>query len=304
MADGRVYPSDQRQYQVDYSSELSGEMPRPPKYSTSDSSGEMPRHHPPYAKNHNFTSSSEFSGDMRPPRLPPKHHVVQIPKDQVFKTPPPENARLQKIYAARMKNKRNRSCFCIFRYLCSVILILVLVIAIAAGVFYLIYKPTIPKYTLSNLTVKNMNLSSSNTFTFSPEFDATVTAENSNSKIGIDYKGGSDINVYYDNVKFADGSWPEFYQPAKNVTVLVLPIKGSGIKLSVPMRDKMVSDEKNGNVPLNLNMKVPVRIKVAQFSTWTINVFVSCDVSLNTFGAGSKLVSKTCKVKVNGFIKF
>ncbi|KAJ4819898.1 hypothetical protein LUZ62_032464 [Rhynchospora pubera] len=288
MADPRVYPTDNRpDYHVDYSSDMSGEMPRgggQTRYNySSGSSGEMPR---------------------QPDPKPPKHHVVQIPKDQVFRTPPPENARLQKIYAARAARKRNRNCFCFFKYLLSTILTIVLVVAIVAVVFFLFYKPKIPKYTLSSMTVKNFNVSAPNTLTFSPDFEAIVTADNPNSKISIYYEDNSDITVSYKDVNLANGAWPKFHQPEKNVTELVVSVKGSGIRLSESLHDDILQNEKNGAVPLNLDMKVPVKIKAGAISTWTFNVLVSCDVTLDKLAAGSTIVDKSCSVKVHAFNKF
>jgi hypothetical protein len=308
MADGRVYPSDNSpEYHVDYSPDMSGEMPHgggQTRYNySSGSSGEMPRQ--PDSKSTN-DSKQDFSSEMSSmPRNPQKHHIVQIPKDQVFRSPPPQNARLQKIYAARAARNKNRNCCCFFKYLLLTILFIVLVIIIAASVFYLLYKPKMPKYTINSLVVKNFNISMPNIFTFSPEFEATVTAQNPNSKISIYYEDGSGITVYYKSVPLANGVWPTFHQPANNVTELVVPVKGSGIQLAKSMHDEILQNQNSGAVPLNLNMKVPVKIKAGSITTWTINVFFSCDVTVDKLAAaGSTIVDKSCSVKVHVFNKF
>lgn len=307
MADGRVYPSENRpEYHVDYSSDMSGEMPHgggQKRYNySSGSSGEMPRQPDSKSTNH---SKQGFSGEMTLSRNPQKQHIVQIPKDQVFRTPPPQNARLQKIYAARATSKRNRNCFCLFKYLLLTIISVVLILTIAATVFYLIYKPKMPKYTINSLAVKNFNVSMPNILTFSPEFVATVTAQNPNSKISIYYEGGSGITVYYKSVPLANGAWPRFHQPENNVTELIVPVKGSGIRLATSMHDEILQNQNSGAVPLNLNMKVPVKIKAGPITTWTINVFVSCDVTVDKLvSAGSTIVHKSCSVKVHVFNKF
>jgi Late embryogenesis abundant protein len=281
MADPRVYPSDNcPAYHVDYSSDMSGEMPRQPN------------------------SKPYFSGEMPMPRNPPNQHVVQIPKDQIFCTPPPQNARLQKIYAARATRKRNRNCCCFLKYLLSIIIFFLLVIIVAAVVFYLFCKPKIPKYTIDSLAVKNFNISMLNTFIFSPEFEAIVTAENPNSKISIYYEAGSAILVYYKDVPLANGAWPKFYQPENNVTKLIVPVKGSGISLSKSIHDEILQNQKSGVMPLNLDMKVPVKIKAGFITTWTINIFVSCDVTVDKLAIDSTIIDKSCNVKVHVFNKF
>jgi Late embryogenesis abundant protein len=306
MADPRVYPSDNGPaYHVDYSSDMSGEMPPgggQTRYNySSGSSGEMPRQ--PNSKPAN-QSKPDLSGEMLIPRNPMKQQVIQIPKDQVFHMPPPQNARLQKIYAARAARKRNRSCCCFLKYLLLTILFLLLVIILAAGLFYILYKPKIPKYTISSLSVNKFNISMPNTFIFAPDFEATVTAENPNSKISIYYEVGSHITVYYKDVSLANGAWPKFYQPENNVTKLVVPVNGSGIRLSTLIHDDILRNQKSGAIPLNLDMKVPVKIKAGSITTWTINVFVSCDVTVDKLAVGSTIVNKSCSVKVHVFNKF
>lgn len=307
MTEPRVYPSDNcPAYHVDYSSDMSGEMPPgggQTRYNYSpDSSGEMPRK--PNSKPTNNSKAPDFSGEMLMPRNPQKQHVIQIPKDQIFRTPPPQNTRLQKIYAARAAQKRNRNCFCFLKYLLSTILFLLLFIIIAAGMFYLFYKPKIPKYTINSLAVKNFNISMPDTFLFSPEFEATVTAENPNSKISIYYEDDSDITVHYKDIPLGHGAWPKFYQPENNVTKLVVLVKGSGIRLSKSTHDEILQNQKSGAVPLSLDMKVPVKIKAGSITTWTINVFISCDVTVNKLAVGSTIVNKSCSVKVHAFNKF
>ncbi|KAK2358789.1 NDR1/HIN1 protein [Trifolium repens] len=64
---------------------------------------------------------------------PPGTYVIQVPKDQTYRFPPPENARRYANYTRR-KTRRNRCCCCLC-WLISILFILVVLVAIAAGVF-------------------------------------------------------------------------------------------------------------------------------------------------------------------------
>ncbi|KAJ7960419.1 Late embryogenesis abundant hydroxyproline-rich glycoprotein [Quillaja saponaria] len=117
------------------------------------------------------------------PAPPPGSYVVQIPKDQIFRVPPPENAGRYQQYTHK-KNRRS-SCCCCFCWLLGVIITLIVLLAIAAGIFYLVFKPESPNYTVERISIKGMNISTlSSTATISPEFDVAVRANNPNDKIG------------------------------------------------------------------------------------------------------------------------
>ncbi|KAK9183276.1 hypothetical protein WN944_026426 [Citrus x changshan-huyou] len=115
-------------------------------------------------------------------------YVIQIPKDQIYRVPPPENADRIKGLSRRRKS-RSTTCCC-FRFCCCSLLLLVLLLAIAAGVFYLVFRPEAPNYSVDD-------------------------------KIGIYYERGSSVEVYYKDVGLCDGVWPQFYQPSNNVTVFL-----------------------------------------------------------------------------------
>ncbi|KAK9184022.1 hypothetical protein WN943_024367 [Citrus x changshan-huyou] len=115
-------------------------------------------------------------------------YVIQIPKDQIYRVSPPENADRIKGLSRRRKS-RSTTCCC-FRFCCCSLLLLVLLLAIAAGDFYLVFRPEAPNYSVDD-------------------------------KIGIYYERGSSVEVYYKDVGLCDGVWPQFYQPTNNVTVFL-----------------------------------------------------------------------------------
>ncbi|KAK9215880.1 hypothetical protein WN944_007886 [Citrus x changshan-huyou] len=86
---------------------------------------------------------------------------------------------------------------------------------IVAGIFYLIFRPEAPNYSVDD-------------------------------KIGIYYERGSSVEVYYKDVSLCDSVWPQFYQPSNNVTVFKTALKGSSIELTSSMRKDLVAAQTSG----------------------------------------------------------
>lgn len=221
-------------------------------------------------------------------------YVIQVPKDQIYRHPPPENALRQKKFS---RGKPRHSCCC--RCLCwtiSLLLILVVLLAATAGILYLIFRPEAPKYTVDRVSIKGFNMTSLSPI--SPEFDITVRADNPNNKIGIYYEKDSSVAFRYNDIKLSDGVLPVFYQPSNNITVFVTQLRGSDVILSSSMHSELISELKEGNVPFKLNMKAPVKIKVGAIKTWTITVKVKCDIIVDSLTTSSNIVSKHCDYSV------
>lgn len=237
------------------------------------------------------------------PKSPPESYVIQVPKDQIYRVPPPENAHRFESYARRSSRRGRRSCCCCcLAWTAALLLFLLVALAAAAGILYLIFKPKIPKYSVDGLAVKGFNLSTAAAAaTLSPEFDVTVRADNPNEKIGIYYRSGSSITVSYDAVSLCQGVWPTFYQGKRNVTVFETSLTGSGIRLSDAMQEALVTAQRRGEVPLEIDLKVPVRVKFGAVTTSTITVNVWCDVTVDKLTADSKIVSKSCSVELDPF---
>ncbi|XP_022752826.1 NDR1/HIN1-like protein 13 [Durio zibethinus] len=241
-------------------------------------------------------ATSKHSKATQPPMSPekpipqPGTYVIQIPKDQIYHVPPPENAPR---YAHLSKRKAGRSTCC--RCCCCLlitILFLLLAAAIASAVLYFVFKPDSPNYSLDNVAIKGFNLTSSSPL--SPEFDVTVRAHNPNDKIGLYYEKGSSVKVYYEDINVCSGALPVFYQPTNNVTVFKTALKGSGLELTNATL-KALSDEQNkGTVPFTLKLRAPVKIKVGSIKTWKITVKVTCKITVDKLTAASKIASKDC----------
>ncbi|CAM8967234.1 unnamed protein product [Rhodiola kirilowii] len=224
----------------------------------------------------------------------PGTYVIQIPKDQIYRVPPPENEYKFRNYTRQSKRRSRRCRFCFWFF--SIILILAVLAGIAVGVFYLIIRPQTPNYSIDSLTISGFNLTSSTTI--SPRIDVAIRANNPNKRISIDYRAGGYAVAYHNGVKLCDGALPVFRQPMRNVTVIEAALGGSGLVLGSETRADMAREVSARNVPLRVNLRSPVRLKVGDVMTWTITVKLRCDVSVDRLAAGAKIVSNSCEFGV------
>lgn len=257
----------------------SGEAPQPPPTSSRTSSAEAPQ--PP------LTSPRTAGSPV------PGTYVIQIPKDTIYRHPPPENARRYEKKIARQKPRRSSCCCRVFCWTLGVLALVVFLLAAAAGILYLVFRPEAPKYSIEEIAISGFNLTSPSAI--SPEFDVTVRAQNPNDKIGIYYGKGSSVSVSYSDVNLCNGKLPAFYQPSNNVTVFQTALKGSNILLTSAVNAALAGEQKQGEVPFSIRMKVPVKIKFGAVKTWTITVKVTCEVAVDGLTTSSKIVSSDCK---------
>lgn len=283
---GRVHP-----HPAASSSDFSGEMNQSVSAPSSDPSSS------PLYSFHFEKPVPQHQQPPPPPPPPPGTYVVQVPKDKVFRVPPPENARLFEHYTRRAKRRGRCSCACA----CTCLLLALLALAALLGVAYLVFRPKQPAYTVQALAVSGLAgvSNASSPGAFSPRFDATVRADNPNGKIGVRYEGGrSRVSVSYDGVLLADGAWPAFYQGPRNATVFVAKAKGSGIRLSQGVRGRMAAAEMLRSVPFDVDIEVPVRLQLGRLNTWAVPVRARCAVAVDKLAADAKVVSWSCDVKV------
>ncbi|KAG8388878.1 hypothetical protein BUALT_Bualt02G0171000 [Buddleja alternifolia] len=272
MADSRIHPTTVDAY------------PPPPSSSSAATSPKHSGEHP--------IPPNPLPSKPVPP--PPATYVVQFPKEQILRYPPPEHARKFKALTRR-KNRRSccRRCCC---YTLCLLLLLLIAAAVSAGVLYLVFRFKSPKYTVTNLTIDGMNLTSA--AAISPRFNVTIRAENPNGKVGIYYLRDSAVNVLYNGVKLSDGVLPAFYQPRKNVTVLQTALTGSDVVLGGSARTALRNALNGGRVPFVVNTKAPIKIKVGSVKTWEITVKVKCDVVVNALNERANIVSNDCDYSV------
>ncbi|KAK8949852.1 hypothetical protein KSP40_PGU022722 [Platanthera guangdongensis] len=227
--------------------------------------------------------------------------VIQLPKDQIYSIPPAGNAYLFDFYRRRVaKRRRSRCCRCVAWSFASLFLLLIALAAII-GVLYLIFLPKLPSFSIESLSIHGLNVSSavSAAAALSPEILLTVRSENPNKKIGIYYRDGSYMAIAFSGVVIGRGTWPSFYQGPRNVTSVQPLLTGSGIRLSNDSVRLLTSAVNSREVPLEIRVQVPARVKFGAITSWTTTVKLRCDVTVDVLTADARVLNKSCKAKVD-----
>ncbi|VVB16909.1 unnamed protein product [Arabis nemorensis] len=240
----------------------------------------------------NDSNSSRFSGESQKPKIgpPPGTYVIELPKNQIFRVPPPENAHRYEYLSRRKPNQTScRRCFC---YSLTAVLILLVLAAAAVGILFLVYRPQKPQFSVSGFSVAGINLTSSSPIT--PVIEAKVRSQNGNGNIGLIYVEGIAAEVFYNGTKLGNGVFAALKQPAKNVTVMTTALKGSRIQLTSSLRKELTESQKKGKVPFNLRIEAPVKFKVGAVTTWTMTVKVDCKITVDKLTASATVITEIC----------
>ncbi|KAA0055663.1 protein YLS9-like [Cucumis melo var. makuwa] len=244
------------------------------------------------------STSSTLSDTTKPPSPPPGTYVIQLPKDQIYRVPPPENAHRFQLYTRQNRRRRNPCRSCLFCLL-AILILLIILLGITVAVFYLVVRPKSPNYSIDAISVSGLNLlTSSSSSAISPLFNLTVRADNPNKKIGIYYLTGSSVRIYFSNEKLSEGVLPDFFQPAKNVSVLRSVVRGTGVNLSSGAKNGLIESVKQRVVVLKVEIGVPIKVKVGAVKSWKMRVKVNCDVTVDELTTAAKIVKKNCDYSV------
>ncbi|KAE8709464.1 hypothetical protein F3Y22_tig00110331pilonHSYRG00114 [Hibiscus syriacus] len=200
-----------------------------------------------------------------PPGHPLATYVVQVPKDQIYRVPPPENDGIVNRYreAAKAKGKKRKGNFCNFFLLFVV------------GLLLLGGSP--------------------------PTYDVTLKAKNLNEKMGIQYKSdkdGASLDFWIKNLGFGD--FPGLKQEAgvsSNVNIKIHGLKSKTVPLNV---QKSISDKMTKRqISLKLKLESPLVFNVWILKLWKRDLDVNCDFRVSTLAEGTKILSQKCKTKMS-----
>jgi hypothetical protein len=248
------------------------------------------------------TDDNPLVGLPRPPPPPPlafhsETYVIQVPKDQIYRIPPPENAliaeRLRKP-GKRNKKKSRRCSFCLL--LTGVILVVLALIGIAIATLYFVFNPKGPSFSVVQALVKNPKSSSTHKHS-QPGYEISLRVKNPNEFMGIYYRSGGVATLSFKGKKIAKGKFPRSYQDMKKSTKIKVVLKGSNTTLPRQI-DKSVKDKKS-KLPifLALNVKFQVKMKLGTIKTWIIDTDVACKFKVRKLGMGTKILWQKCQTE-------
>ncbi|KAJ4750105.1 hypothetical protein LUZ62_084510 [Rhynchospora pubera] len=194
-----------------------------------------------------------------PPAFPAtKSQMYQRP---MYRPPAPSKSR---------RRSRGSCCRCLCCWVVIVIILLILLAAIAGAIFYVLYRPHRPTFTVSSIQLSKFNVSSSNLLTSS--LDLSIVARNPNKKLVFLYDDFT-VSMTSNGADVGDGSIPGFRHDAKNTTILKLSAGVSGQSVD----PSVVSDLKKSTVPLALDLETKAGVKVGGLKTKKVGIKVHCE---------------------------
>ncbi|XP_021911727.1 NDR1/HIN1-like protein 13 [Carica papaya] len=208
-------------------------------------------------------------------------YVVQVPKDQIYRVPPPENAKYVEQFKNTTKNERSPHCR---RFLWVFIVVIALLIMIGAIVVTLkvVYNPKAPTFTIVKLSLQKPIPK--------PSYDTqlykiSLKVNNLNEKTGLDYNDdeGGGVKLYFKNHKLGEGNFPEIAQDAKALTTI-----------NFELADGLMQAPKSKTALLVLNMNVRLGIRVGSWILWSKNLGVTCDMKVTELGVKTTILSQKC----------
>lgn len=232
----------------------------------------------------NIAAASATPSPLPPPPGRQVHdlYIVQFPKDQVYRIPPRENAAIVEQYRKPAAPKKvRRVCCCSRRTFITLAIILIAIVAIVGitlATLYFIFSPKGPRFSVSNVEVKN------DTKISRPQFAVLLKATNPNERLGIDYESG-DVSVMLGNKKVVGGKFPTMEQGRGKSNDVKVEL--SGYNGALP----------NVNAPLvlKLEMNLKVRVTTAGLRTWVMRSNVFCDVKVDGLRNDTRVLSQRCR---------
>ncbi|CAH2061536.1 unnamed protein product [Thlaspi arvense] len=245
-------------------------------------SQDPPSHH---WRNHSLKLSPTPTTPL--PSLPPpdsipelETYVVQVPRDQVYWTPPPEHAKyVEKRRSNPEKNKKN-GCFKRLMWFFIILLVFAFILGAITLILHFAFSPALPVFSVEGLTVKPSN------------FEVTLRADNPTSNMGVSYlmKKGGLVSLMYKNKSLGRGKFPKMSQAASGSDKVDVKLDGSTKNAVMPPR--------GSKQPVSLVLMMELK---AEYEAGPVKknkeVVVTCDVKVKGLLDAKKveIVSENCE---------
>ncbi|GKB18121.1 NDR1/HIN1-like protein 6 [Tanacetum coccineum] len=179
------------------------------------------------------------------------------------------------------RRTRRRSCFCLCYFWTTLIIILLLLITTIAGcIFYLLYHPKQPSFSITSLKLIHFNLTTTNDdmTRVTSKFNLTLSTKNPNKKITFSYDPFT-IKCFLENTQLADGKFSTpFVSSPNNITIVKSTLTSNLLLLESETVNKIKADLKTkSGLKLKIVLDSDVRVKVESVKSKKVGIRVKCD---------------------------
>lgn len=179
---------------------------------------------------------------------------------------------------------------CLLTVLLEIIITVAVAIGIAAFIFWLIYRPNLLKFHVTDAELTTFNLTTTNTLNYDLKFNLTL--RNPNKKIGV-YYDRIEARAYLEDQRFGAQTFTPFYQGHKNTTVLSAVFQGQKmVLLDSDHLSDFNEDKAAGVYSIDMKLYLRVRFKIGSLKTFRFKPKIKCDLNLPLSTAGGFQTTK------------
>lgn len=177
-------------------------------------------------------------------------------------------------------------CGCLFKILIEIIITIIIAFGIAALVFWLIFRPNLVKFHVTEAELTQFELAPNNSLlTYNLKINLTI--RNPNKKIGIYYEK-VEATAIYENERFAVEYFGPFYQGHKNTTMLSPVFDGQrAVVLGAKGLSNYNSDENARVYNIDVKLQLRVKYKVGSLKTFQFKPRIKCELKVPLSSNGS-----------------
>ncbi|KAI4337142.1 hypothetical protein L6164_015591 [Bauhinia variegata] len=209
--------------------------------------------------------------------------------------------RPQSNYHRRKRSHRNLCCCCCFWTILT-ILALALLAAIVGAALYVLYRPHRPEFSVTNLRIAKMNLTTSpdSSSHLTTLFNLTLIAKNPNNHL-IYFFDAFTVTAFSDSVQIGNGSLPAFTSDKNNQTSLRGILSNSQDLDTDSLTSLRSGLKKKKGFPVEIQMDTQVKLKMDWLKSKKVGIRVTCEGIRGTVPTGKTpsvafVTDSECKV--------
>ncbi|KAH0713014.1 hypothetical protein KY289_008973 [Solanum tuberosum] len=160
------------------------------------------------------------------------------------------------------------------------IIVILVLVAIAGTIFYFLYRPQLPSFSISSLKISQFNLTTSpdDTTRLATKFNVTLSTKNKNKKVIYIYDPIALKAESTNQIELANGDFPRFTSAPNNVTIIHSTLSIVSQVLDVDSISSLKSDMKRkSGMPMRILLDTKVVVKMDKLKTNKVGIRVTCD---------------------------
>ncbi|KAI3409455.1 uncharacterized protein J3R85_019281 [Psidium guajava] len=168
---------------------------------------------------------------------------------------------------------------CLLKLIFNLILTVVITFGLLAFLFWLIFRPNLVKFHVTDAELTQFNFTTNNNL-LNYNLKLNLTIRNPNRRIGI-YYDRIEARAFYGGQRFDAEELTKFYQGHKNTTTLSPTFEGQNVVvLGSDETDDFNTQKADGVYKIDMKLYMRVRFKLGKIKTFRIRPRVKCGLKV------------------------